>query len=130
MQIGQVPIFIFAEHEHHKTMQLKKAAKYSLAVGLVVPAFSAIVYLVALAPAPIAFGEIHGLLTFPVNSFTTSPMITSKAQMLQVMKKCDANGADTLTREQKFQVFVRVCDNMLAEGRISKANHTRWTNIW
>ena len=55
-------------------------------------------------------------------------MITSKAQMLQVMKKC--YGADTLTREQKFQVFVRVCDNMLAEGRLSKANHTRWTNIW
>ena len=45
--------------------QLKKAAKYSLAVGLVVPAFSAIVYLVALAPAPIAFGAILGLLTFP-----------------------------------------------------------------
>ena len=55
-------------------------------------------------------------------------MITSKAQMLHVMKKCD--GADTLTREQKFQVFVNVCDNMLKEGRISKANHTRWTNIW
>ena len=41
--------------------QLKKAAKYSLAVGLVVPAFSAIIYLVALAPAPIAFGAILGL---------------------------------------------------------------------
>ena len=56
-------------------------------------------------------------------------MITSKAQMLQVMKNCD--GADTLTREQKFEVFVRVCDNnMLKEGRLSKANHKRWTNIW
>ena len=55
-------------------------------------------------------------------------MIRSKAQMLRVMKKCD--GADTLTREEKFRVFVRVCDNMLAEGRITKANHTRWTNIW
>ena len=55
-------------------------------------------------------------------------MITSKAQMLRVMKNC--NGADTLTREEKFQVFVNVCDNMLAEGRISKANHTRWTEIW
>ena len=55
-------------------------------------------------------------------------MIRSKAQMLNVMKKCE--GADTLTREQKFQVFVNVCDNMLAEGRITKANHTRWTNIW
>ena len=55
-------------------------------------------------------------------------MITSKAQMLRVMKNC--NGADTLTREEKFQVFVNVCDNMLAEGRITKANHTRWTNIF
>ena len=55
-------------------------------------------------------------------------MIKSKAQMLRVMENCD--GADTLTREQKFEVFVRVCDNMLAEGRMTKANHTRWTNIF
>jgi len=55
-------------------------------------------------------------------------MITSKKQMFNVMKNCE--GADTLTREEKFQVFVNVCDNMLAQGRITKANHTRWTNIW
>ena len=55
-------------------------------------------------------------------------MITSKAQMIDVMKQCDS--ADTLTREQKFEVFCRVCDNMLAEGRITKANHKRWTEIW
>ena len=55
-------------------------------------------------------------------------MIRSKAQMLNVMKKCE--GADTLTREEKFQVFCRVCDNMLDQGRLSKANHSRWTNIW
>ena len=55
-------------------------------------------------------------------------MIRSKAQMLNVMKNCI--GADTLSREEKFQVFVRVCDNMLNEGRITKANHKRWTNIW
>ena len=55
-------------------------------------------------------------------------MIKSKAQMINVMKKCE--GADTLTREEKFQVFVNVCDNMLKEGKISKANHTRWTEIW
>jgi hypothetical protein len=39
-------------------------------------------------------------------------------------------GADTLTREEKFQVFVRVCDNMLEDGRITKANHSKWTNMW
>ena len=55
-------------------------------------------------------------------------MIRSKAQMLNVMKNCD--GANTLTREEKFQVFVNVCDNMLKEGRLSKANHKRWTEIW
>ena len=59
---------------------------------------------------------------------STFKMITSKAQMIKVMSQCD--GADTLSREEKFQVFVRVCDNMLSEGRISKANHSRWTNIW
>ena len=55
-------------------------------------------------------------------------MITSKAQMIRIMKKCD--GADTLTREQKFQVFVNVCDNMLKEGRMTKATHKRFTEIW
>lgn len=55
-------------------------------------------------------------------------MIKSKAQMTRIMSQCD--GVDTLTREQKFQVFVNVCDNMLAEGRITKANHTRWTHIF
>ena len=55
-------------------------------------------------------------------------MITSKRQMLNIMKNCD--GADTLTREEKFQVFVRVCDNMLKEGRMTKATHKRFTHIW
>ena len=55
-------------------------------------------------------------------------MITSKAQMLKVIATTAA--PHSFTREEKFQVFVNVCDNMLAEGRITKANHTRWTNIW
>ena len=55
-------------------------------------------------------------------------MITSKAQMLRVMKQC--NAADTLTREQKFQVFCNVCDNMLKDGRMSKVTHKRFTEIW
>ena len=55
-------------------------------------------------------------------------MITSKAQMLRIMKNCD--GADTLTREEKFQVFVRVCDNMLKDGRMTKATHKRFTHIF
>jgi hypothetical protein len=55
-------------------------------------------------------------------------MITNKARMIRIMANCQ--DADTLTREQKFEVFCRVCDNMLAEGRITKANHKRWTEIW
>ena len=54
-------------------------------------------------------------------------MITNKARMIRIMNCQDA---DTLTREQKFEVFCRVCDNMLQEGRITKANHKRWTEIW
>ncbi len=55
-------------------------------------------------------------------------MITSKRHILQIMKQCD--GADTLTREEKFEVFVRVCDNMLELGRMTKATHTRFTHIF
>ena len=55
-------------------------------------------------------------------------MITSKKMMLDIMKKCD--DADKLTREQKFQVFVNVCDKMLKEGKMSKATHKRFTHIF
>ena len=55
-------------------------------------------------------------------------MITSKAQMLKVIQTAATGSA--LTREEKFQVFATVCDNMLAEGRITKENHSRWTNVF
>ena len=55
-------------------------------------------------------------------------MITSKAQMLKVIATTASPYA--LNREEKFKVFCNVCDNMLAEGRITKANHTRWTNVF
>ena len=66
--------------------------------------------------------------TYQIGKLTIRPMITSKAQMLRIMKDC--NGADTLTREQKFQVFCNVCDNMLKQGRMTKATHKRFTEIW
>lgn len=55
-------------------------------------------------------------------------MITNKRQMLKIMSTCAH--ADTLTREEKFQVFVRVCDNMLEQGRMTKATHKRFTHIF
>lgn len=55
-------------------------------------------------------------------------MITSKKQMLKVIATTAA--PHNLTREEKFQVFVNVCDNMLAEGRITPAKHKQWTEIF
>ena len=72
--------------------------------------------------------QVGALILSITFTFWTETMITSKAQMIRIMKKCD--GADTLTREQKFQVFVNVCDNMLKEGRMTKATHKRFTHIF
>ena len=55
-------------------------------------------------------------------------MIKSKSQILKVIKETAA--PHKLNREEKFQVFANVCDNMLAEGRITQEQHIRWTNIW
>jgi hypothetical protein len=52
----------------------------------------------------------------------------TKTNILNIIKTTAA--PHVLTREEKFQVFVNVCDNMLSEGRISKAQHTRWTNVF
>ncbi len=55
-------------------------------------------------------------------------MITNKRQMFKIISNCAQ--ADTLTREEKFQVFVRVCDNMLDQGRMTEATHKRFTHIF
>ena len=52
----------------------------------------------------------------------------TKAQILKVVKSTSVPYC--LTREEKFQVFVNVCDNMLTEGRITKQQHSRWTNVF
>ncbi len=45
--------------------QLKKAGLYSLAVASVVPIISGIFFLLSFTPAPIGFGVILGILSFP-----------------------------------------------------------------
>ena len=35
-----------------------------------------------------------------------------------------------LSKVEKFQVFCYVCDNMLAEGHITKIQHERYTNVF
>ena len=52
----------------------------------------------------------------------------TKAQILKVVKITAVPYC--LTREEKFQVFVNVCDNMLNEGRITLKQHDRWTNVF
>ena len=56
--------------------------------------------------------------------------IMLKGQVLKVVgetsNKIDAN----MTRLEKFEVFCRVCDGLLKDGRISAAKHHSWTNIF
>ena len=52
----------------------------------------------------------------------------TKAQILKVVKTTAVPYC--LTREEKFQVFINVCDNMLNEGRITLKQHDRWTNVF
>ena len=74
-----------------------------------------------------ACGRVSGVYYKRVKG--TKPfMITSKTQMLKVIQTAASGHA--LTREEKFKVFATVCDNMLSEGRITKANHIRWTNVF
>ena len=46
--------------------KIKRAAKYSLALALVVPAISGLFFLLSFAPAPVAMGAIFGLFSFPI----------------------------------------------------------------
>ena len=51
-----------------------------------------------------------------------------KAQIVKTIRECCTGSA--LTKVEKFQVFCYVCDNMLAEGRITKVQHERYTNVF
>jgi len=55
-------------------------------------------------------------------------MITSKQFILDTIK--ETAECDKLNRLEKFNVFINVCDNMLHSGQITKAQHTRWTELW
>lgn len=61
--------------------------------------------------------------SFPI----LSKMIHSKKMILDVI--AESADIDTLDRTQKFMVFCNVCDNLLEDGRITKANHKKWTEI-
>ena len=53
-----------------------------------------------------------------------------KQNVLKVVGQT-ANSIDPkMTRADKFDVFCRVCDNLLEDGRISRIQHERWTNVF
>jgi sensor c-di-GMP phosphodiesterase-like protein len=54
-------------------------------------------------------------------------MSLSKVQVQNVVRQTVNDCGEILNREQKWQVFINVCDNLLNEGRITTAQHSRWT---
>ena len=53
-----------------------------------------------------------------------------KKQVLKVVGETAMRIDPKLSRQEKFEVFCRVVDNLAADGRISKAQHHSWTHIF
>jgi hypothetical protein len=53
-------------------------------------------------------------------------MIFTKAHVQRVVRETVKGQDEILTREEQWQVFLNVCDNLLKEGRITKKQHTGW----
>jgi hypothetical protein len=53
-----------------------------------------------------------------------------KTNVLKVIGETVKDHAADLSRTEKFLVFCNVCDNLLDEGRITKAQHNSWTNVF
>jgi hypothetical protein len=53
-----------------------------------------------------------------------------KTQLLKIVGESSKGIDAKLTRLEKFEVFCRVCDGLLKEGRISSAKHQAWTNVF
>ena len=54
-------------------------------------------------------------------------MSLSKVQVQNVVRQTVNDSGEILNRKQKWKVFMDVCDNLLNEGRITTAQHSRWT---
>ncbi len=53
-----------------------------------------------------------------------------KTQVLKVVGETSMSVDANMTRLEKFEVFCRVCDGLLKDGRITQTQHHRWTNIF
>ena len=56
--------------------------------------------------------------------------IMLKGQVLKVVGETSRGVDPNMTRLEKFEVFCRVCDGLLKDGRISAAKHQAWTNVF
>ena len=56
--------------------------------------------------------------------------IMLKGQVLKVVGQTAMDVDANMTRLEKFEVFCRVCDGLLKDGRISSAKHHAWTNVF
>ena len=53
-----------------------------------------------------------------------------KGQVLKVVGETSMKVDANMTRLEKFEVFCRVCDGLLKDGRISADKHYSWTNVF
>ncbi|AIX17071.1 hypothetical protein Syn7803C60_55 [Synechococcus phage ACG-2014a] len=53
-----------------------------------------------------------------------------KQNLLKVVGETARDVDPNMTRLEKFEVFCRVCDGLLQDGRISSAKHQAWTNVF
>ena len=64
---------------------------------------------------------------------TVTPLfswIMLKQNVLKVVGQTAMGIDHNMTRLEKFEVFCRVCDNLLEDGIISRIQHERWTNVF
>jgi len=62
--------------------------------------------------------------------FFFSLMSNQKAAIINAVKEtCEENNV-SYDRIVKFQMFCNVCDNLLSQNLITKAQHKRWTEIF
>lgn len=54
----------------------------------------------------------------------------TKAQIIKAVKLAATENGTLMTREEKFQAFCKVCDNMYKAGRITYKQHDDWTEIF
>ena len=54
----------------------------------------------------------------------------TKAQIIKAVKQAVSDHGALMTREEKFQTFCQVCDNMYKAGRITYKQHEQWTEIF